>query len=63
VTSARSVTDSYKFRFKIDDCKCKLYVFPTPQVVAVSSGDYGMPGIFFNYELAPMMVKYTEREK
>lgn len=33
------------------------------KVIAVSSGDYGMPGIFFNYELAPMMVKYTEREK
>ncbi|GFG34757.1 hypothetical protein Cfor_04636 [Coptotermes formosanus] len=33
------------------------------KVVAISSGDYGMPGIFFNYELAPMMVKYTEREK
>jgi hypothetical protein len=35
----------------------------TPQVVSISSGESGMPGIFFSYELAPMMVKYTEREK
>jgi hypothetical protein len=34
-----------------------------PQIVSISSGESGMPGIFFSYELAPMMVKYTEREK
>jgi len=26
-------------------------------------GDSGMPGIFFNYELAPVMVKYSEKQK
>lgn len=26
-------------------------------------GDSGMPGIFFNYELSPLMVKYTETGK
>ncbi|PNF20099.1 Endoplasmic reticulum-Golgi intermediate compartment protein 3 [Cryptotermes secundus] len=33
------------------------------KVVSISSGESGMPGIFFSYELAPMMVKYTERQK
>jgi len=27
------------------------------------SGEGGMPGIFFSYELAPFMVKYSEKEK
>lgn len=31
--------------------------------VSVTSGESGMPGIFFSYELSPLMVKYTEREK
>lgn len=26
-----------------------------------SSG--GMPGVFFNYELSPLMVKYTEHQR
>lgn len=30
--------------------------------VSVVSGESGMPGIFFSYELSPLMVKYTERE-
>lgn len=31
--------------------------------VSAASGESGMPGIFFSYELSPLMVKYTEREK
>ncbi|XP_051169555.1 endoplasmic reticulum-Golgi intermediate compartment protein 3 [Leptopilina boulardi] len=31
--------------------------------VSPMSGDSGMPGIFFNYELSPLMVKYTETAK
>lgn len=31
--------------------------------VSPSSGESGMPGVFFNYELSPLMVKYTERKK
>ena len=27
------------------------------------SGESGMPGVFFSYELAPVMVKYTEKQK
>ena len=26
-------------------------------------GDTGMPGVFFSYELAPVMVKYQQKEK
>lgn len=31
--------------------------------VAISNGETGMPGIFFSYELSPLMVKYTEKER
>lgn len=31
--------------------------------VSVVSGESGMPGIFFSYELSPLMVKYSEKEK
>ncbi|XP_003399168.1 endoplasmic reticulum-Golgi intermediate compartment protein 3 isoform X2 [Bombus terrestris] len=31
--------------------------------VSLFSGESGMPGIFFNYELSPLMVKYTEKAK
>lgn len=31
--------------------------------VSITSGESGMPGIFFSYELSPLMVKYQEREK
>lgn len=31
--------------------------------VSVISGESGMPGIFFSYELSPLMVKYTEKQK
>lgn len=27
------------------------------------TGESGMPGIFFQYELSPLMVKYTEKER
>lgn len=30
--------------------------------VSVVSGETGMPGIFFSYELSPLMHKYTEKE-
>jgi len=26
-------------------------------------GEQGLPGVFFTYELSPMMVKYTERQR
>jgi len=29
--------------------------------VSLLTGESGMPGIFFNYELSPLMVKYTEK--
>lgn len=36
----------------------------TRHTKAVSEGtESGMPGIFFSYELSPLMVKYTETEK
>ena len=46
-------------------------VFPTNQysvtrhtkVVSMLSGESGMPGVFFTYELAPFMVKYSEKTK
>lgn len=33
------------------------------KVISLLSGESGMPGIFFSYELAPFMVKYSEKEK
>lgn len=33
------------------------------KVVSLMSGESGMPGVFFSYELAPVMVKYTEKSK
>lgn len=33
------------------------------KAVSILSGESGMPGIFFQYELSPLMVKYTERER
>jgi hypothetical protein len=33
------------------------------KVVSLMSGESGMPGVFFTYELAPFMVKYSEKEK
>lgn len=33
------------------------------KIVSVSSGETGMPGVFFSYELSPLMVKYTERRR
>ena len=34
------------------------------KVVSAFFGDgSGMPGVFFSYELAPMMVKYSEKQK
>ncbi|XP_046428382.1 endoplasmic reticulum-Golgi intermediate compartment protein 3 [Neodiprion fabricii] len=31
--------------------------------VSLFTGESGMPGIFFSYELSPLMVKYTEKKK
>lgn len=31
--------------------------------VSLFTGESGMPGIFFSYELSPLMVKYTEKTK
>jgi len=33
------------------------------KVVSMMSGESGMPGVFFTYEMAPVMVKYSEKEK
>lgn len=33
------------------------------KVVSVMSGESGMPGAFFQYELSPLMVKYTEKRQ
>ncbi|XP_018330661.1 endoplasmic reticulum-Golgi intermediate compartment protein 3 [Agrilus planipennis] len=33
------------------------------KVISVMSGESGMPGAFFEYELSPLMVKYTENER
>lgn len=33
------------------------------KAVSPATGESGMPGVFFNYELSPLMVKYTERKK
>lgn len=27
------------------------------------NAESGMPGVFFSYELSPLMVKYTEKER
>lgn len=33
------------------------------KVISIMNGESGMPGIFFQYELSPLMVKYTEHER
>ena len=33
------------------------------KVASVLSGESGMPGVFFSYELAPVMVKYSSKSK
>ena len=33
------------------------------KVVSVMSGESGMPGVFFSYELSPVMVKFSPKEK
>lgn len=33
------------------------------KTISVMTGESGMPGIFFQYELSPLMVKYTEKER
>lgn len=33
------------------------------KTISVMQGESGMPGVFFSYELAPVMVKYSERQK
>ena len=38
-------------------------LFYISTVVSLMSGESGMPGVFFSYELAPVMVKYTEKDK
>ena len=32
-------------------------------IISGLMGDTGMPGVFFSYELAPVMVKYQQKEK
>ena len=46
-------------------------IFPSNQfsvtrhskVVSVMAGEGGMPGVFFSYEMSPVMVKYSLKEK
>lgn len=33
------------------------------QKAAHTTGESGMPGVFFSYELSPLMVKYTEKKR
>ncbi|XP_041360942.1 endoplasmic reticulum-Golgi intermediate compartment protein 3-like [Gigantopelta aegis] len=33
------------------------------RIVSQGSGENGLPGVFFMYELSPMMVKYTEKQR
>lgn len=33
------------------------------KVVSSGMGDAGLPGVFIMYELSPMMVKYTEKQR
>ena len=33
------------------------------QDFSIGSGTYGLPGVFFNYEISPMLVTYTETRK
>lgn len=33
------------------------------KTVGNGMGDSGLPGVFFIYELSPMMVKYTEKQR
>ena len=33
------------------------------KVVGLFSGESGMPGVFFSYEISPIMVKFTEKSK
>jgi len=33
------------------------------KVVSAFSGESGMPGVFFSYEISPIMVKFTEKSK
>lgn len=57
------------------DCICKCFLFS--QVVKTNQfsvtrhekiangliGDQGLPGVFVLYELSPMMVKFTEKQR
>lgn len=52
VKKDRSIINSYQFS-----------VTKHQKVISLLSGESGMPGIFFQYELSPLMVKYTERER
>lgn len=38
-------------------------VSPTQDLQMGLMGDGGLPGVFFTYELSPMMVKYTEKQR
>ena len=31
--------------------------------VSMMSGESGMPGVFFSYEISPIMIKFTEKRK
>ena len=33
------------------------------KVTSILTGESGMPGVFFSYELAPVMVKYSSKSK
>ncbi|XP_019878488.1 endoplasmic reticulum-Golgi intermediate compartment protein 3 [Aethina tumida] len=52
VKKDRSIINSYQFS-----------VTKHQKVISLLSGESGMPGIFFQYELSPLMVKYTEKER
>jgi hypothetical protein len=33
------------------------------KAVSTMSGESGMPGVFFSYEISPIMIKFTEKRK
>lgn len=33
------------------------------KVISIISGESGMPGVFFQYEFSPLMVKYTQKDR
>lgn len=51
---------------KLDTTRIHTNQFSTTRhekVVGFFTGESGMPGVFFSYEISPIMVKFTEKSK